>query len=202
MLYFRTVAAVRRHTQLDDVRAVAGQLFAERGFRATGIRDIAHALGLGPTSIYSHIQSKQELLRDIVLDACRAVATMQQDAIATTTDPAEQLRRAVEAHVRYITRCRREALVTTQDFGEVEEPALGEVLALRSSIQGTLQRVIENGVAAGALAVDDPKIASFAIIEMCEGVARWFRETGVLPETRIAGLYGEFAVRLARGGGQ
>jgi AcrR family transcriptional regulator len=193
------VATVRRPTQLDDVRAAAIELFAERGYRGTGIRDIAQALGLGPTSVYSHIGSKQELLRDIVLGACRAVAALQEEALAMSTDPVERLRRAVEAHVRYITRYRREALVTTQDFDEVEEPASREVLELRARIQGTLQGVIEAGVAAGALAVDDPKIASFAIIEMCEGVARWFRETGALPEARIAGLYGEFAVRLAGG---
>jgi len=194
------MATVRRPTQLDDVRAVAVELFAERGYRATGIRDIAQALGLGPTSVYSHIASKQELLRDVVLDVCRAVAALQAEALATSADPVDRLRRAVEAHVRYVTRYRREALVTTQDFGEVEEPALAEVLEVRARIQRTLQDVIEAGVAAGALAVDDPKIASFAIIEMCEGVARWFRETGALPEERIAGLYGEFAVRLAGGG--
>lgn len=193
------MAAVRKVNQAGDVREAALELFAERGYRATGMRDIAHALGLGPTSVYSHVESKQELLRDIVLGACRAVASLQQDALATTSDPVEQLRRAVEAHVRYVTRCRREAIVTTRDFGEVEHPALAEVLELRGRIQRELQGVIERGVSDRLFAADDPKIASFAIIEMCEGVARWFRESGVLPEARLAGMYGEFAVRLAGG---
>src|SRR4051794_5450150 len=112
------MTVVRKVNQVEDVHAVTLQLFAERGYRATGIRDIAQALGLGPTSVYSHIESKQQLLRDIVLGACRAVAALQAEAIATSTAPVDQLRRAVEAHVRYVTRCRHEALVTTQDFGE------------------------------------------------------------------------------------
>lgn len=193
------MAAVRKVNQAEDVRAVALELFAEHGYRGTGIRDIAKVLGLRPTSVYSHIQSKQELLRDIVLGACTTVAALQEDAIATSADPLEQLRRAAEAHVRYVTRCPREALVTTQEFGGVEEPALAEVLELREQIQRTVQDVIERGVETGVLATEDPKIASFAIIEMCEGVARWFRESGVLSEARLSSMYGEFAVRLAGG---
>lgn len=194
------MTTVRRPNQIDDVRAAALELFAERGYRATGIRDLARALGLGPTSVYSHISSKQELLRDIVVETCRTLVAIQRDAIASTDDPAEQLRRAAESHVRFIMQFRREALVTTVEFMEVEEPSLAEVLALRHQFQHTLQELIERGQTLGRFNGDEPKIASFAIIEMCEGVARWFRESGVLSESRVAFLYGEFAVRIAGGG--
>lgn len=195
------MATVRRTNHIGDVREAALQLFAERGYRATGIREIARALELGPTSVYSHISSKQDLLRDIVVETCRAIAAEQRDAISVVDDPVEQLRRATEAHVRYVTRFQRQALVTTKEFMEVEEPALSEVLELRHLIQQTVQGLIERGRDIGALRVDEPKVASFAIIEMCEGVARWFRKSGELSESRIAHLYGDFAVRLAGGPG-
>jgi AcrR family transcriptional regulator len=193
------MAAPRRTNHIGDVREAALELFAQRGYRATGIREIARALELGPTSVYSHISSKQDLLRDIVVETCRALAAEQQDAISVVDDPVEQLRRAVEAHVRYVTRFQRHALVTTTEFMEVEEPALSEVLEQRHVIQQTIQGLIERGRDIGVFRVEEPKVASFAIIEMCEGVARWFRRSGELSESRIAHLYGEFAVRLAGG---
>jgi AcrR family transcriptional regulator len=185
--------------QLSDVRDAALTLFAERGYRGTGIRDIAEALNIGTTSVYSHIASKQELLRDIVLETCDELLQVQADAIASTDDVAEQLRRAAEAHVRQVARRRREALVTTEDFANVEEPWLAEVLAKRHQYQANIQDLIEKGRAAERFAIDEPKLASFAIIEMCESVARWFRDSGPLSESRVAYAYGNFAVRVVGG---
>ena len=74
----------------SDVRAAAVVLFAELGYRATGVRDIADALGIGPTSIYSHIKTKAELLHEIVIDFLDTLLTGQQDAIASTPyDPTD-----------------------------------------------------------------------------------------------------------------
>jgi Tetracyclin repressor-like, C-terminal domain len=46
------------------------------------------------------------------------------------------------------------------------------------------------------MAVANPKIAAFAIIEMAEGVPRWFRSGGDTSINQLAYLYGEFAHRL------
>ena len=50
-----------------DIRDVALTLFAERGYLGTSMRDIASELGLRAPSLYNHLDSKQELLRDIML---------------------------------------------------------------------------------------------------------------------------------------
>jgi AcrR family transcriptional regulator len=185
-----------RGNQLSDVRDAALTLFSERGYRGTGIRDIADALNIGTTSVYSHIASKQQLLRDVVLETCDELLQIQAAAMESTDDVAEQLRRVVEAHVRHIAGHRREALVTTEDFASVEEPWLTEVLEKRHAYQANVQTLIEQGRAAGRFAIDEPRLASFAIIEMCESVARWFRDSGPISEARVAYAYGNFAVRV------
>src|SRR5437016_14508478 len=43
------------------------QLFAERGFHGTTVRDLARALEIKPASLYSLIVSKDQLLADLVL---------------------------------------------------------------------------------------------------------------------------------------
>ena len=43
------------------------QLFAERGFHGTTVRDLAEALDIKPASLYSLITSKDQLLADLVL---------------------------------------------------------------------------------------------------------------------------------------
>jgi AcrR family transcriptional regulator len=174
-------------------------LFARQGYRATGVRDIADALGIGTTSVYSHIRSKADLLRDIVLQTVAAVLAGQADAIAGSDDVVVQLRRVAEAQVRHFVRFPREAIVTTQDFTCLDGPDLAAALERRHDYRRHIEELLERGAAEGRFSVDNAKVTAFAIIEMCEAVPKWFRPDGDLSADRVAFLYGEFAVRLAQG---
>ena len=55
---------VRGRKSRARIRAAARELFAERGFDKTTLRAIAARAGMGASSIYRHIQSKEELLVD------------------------------------------------------------------------------------------------------------------------------------------
>lgn len=128
----------------SDVRAAAAALFAEHGYRATGVRDIADALGIGATSIYSHIKTKAELLHEIVIDTLDALLAVQHDAIASTTDVVEQLRRAAESQMRFLGEHPQEALIAIREFRWAEGDAL------------TLSRSVDVGIA-GRLRICSPR---------------------------------------------
>src|ERR1700744_1169893 len=48
-------------------RRAATELFAARGFAATGIRDIAHATGGTTAALYGYMQSKNDLLVSVMM---------------------------------------------------------------------------------------------------------------------------------------
>ncbi|WP_236795008.1 TetR/AcrR family transcriptional regulator [Amycolatopsis sp. GM8] len=50
------------------IRAIAAELFAERGYDQVGMSDIAEAVAIGPSALYRHYAGKQDLLRDVVID--------------------------------------------------------------------------------------------------------------------------------------
>jgi AcrR family transcriptional regulator len=192
--------STRRRNTRSDVRDAALTLFAEHGYRATGIRDIADALGIGTTSVYSHISSKAELLSEAVFSTIEAALAAQADAIASSDDTVEQLRRVAESLVRLFTRQPKEAIVTTRDFVWLEGDDRGRALALRQQFREQIEALLRRGDEEGRFAVDNSKVAAFAIIEMCEAVPTWFDPGGELSESRVAYLYGEFAVSIARAG--
>jgi AcrR family transcriptional regulator len=189
----------RRINQRSDVVDAALSLFAKQGYRSTGVRDIAEALDIGTTSVYSHIRSKADLLRDIVLQTLDAVLAAQADAITSSDDVVVQLRRVAEAQVRYFTRFPREAIVTTQDFGCTEGADLKAVQERRHRYLHRIEELLERGSSEGRFSVDNIKLTAFAIIEMCEAVPKWFHPGGDLSDERVAYLYGEFAARIAQG---
>ena len=55
---------VRGRRSRERIREAAGELFREKGFDGATLRDIAKRAGMGASSIYRHVQSKEELLID------------------------------------------------------------------------------------------------------------------------------------------
>jgi AcrR family transcriptional regulator len=181
----------------SDVRAAAAALFAEQGYRATGVRDIADALGIGPTSIYSHIKTKAELLHEIVVDTLDALLAVQRDAIDSTTDVVEQLRRAAESQTRFLVEHPQEAQIAIREFRWAEGDALTTIQERRRRYRRAFEDLLAEGDRQGHMSVSHAKIAANAIIEMAEGVPRWFRPTGEVSINQLAYLYGEYALRVA-----
>ena len=181
----------------SDVRAAAVALFAEQGYRATGVREIAGALGIGATSIYSHIKSKSELLHEILIDTLDAILAVQQDAIASSPDVVEQLRRAAESQVRFLVEHPQEAVITIRDFRWAEGEALAAIYERRRRYRKVFEDLLIEGAKQGRMSVSSAKITAFAIIEMAEGVPRWFRPGGDASINQLAYLYGEYALRIA-----
>jgi AcrR family transcriptional regulator len=181
----------------SDVREAAVALFAEQGYRATGVRDIADALGIGATSIYSHVKSKSELLHEILIDTLDAILAVQQDAIASSPDIVEQLRRAAESQVRFLVEHPQEAVIAIRDFRWAEGDALSAVYDRRRRYRKVFEDLLVEGVKQGRMSISSAKITAFAIIEIAEGVPRWFRPGGDVSINQLAYLYGEYALRIA-----
>jgi AcrR family transcriptional regulator len=186
----------------SDVRAAATLLFADQGYRSTGVRDIAEALGIGPTSVYSHIRSKAELLQEIVVDTMDGLLKIQAEAIASTPDVVEQLRRAAESQVRYFVEHPKESIIAIREFRWAEGENLREIQARRHSYRQAFVELLTEGDRQGHLSVENAKIAAFSIIEMAEAVPTWFRPDHEVSENQITYLYGEYALRIAGAGGR
>ena len=181
----------------SDVRAAAAALFAEHGYRATGVRNIADALGIGAPSIYSHIKSKSELLHEILIDTLDALLAVQRDAIATSLDVVEQFRRAAESQVRFLVEHPQESLIAIRDFRWAEGDALTAIYERRRRYRKAFEDLLVEGSKQGRMSVSNAKLTAFAIIEMAEGVPRWFRPDGEVSINQLAYLYGEHALRVA-----
>jgi hypothetical protein len=69
-------------------------------------------------------------------------------------------------------------------------------LERRLRYRNAFEDLIAEGNRQGRMSVSDAKIAAFAIIEMAEGVPRWFRPGREMSINQLAYLYGEYALRI------
>ncbi|MBX6388730.1 MAG: TetR family transcriptional regulator [Frankia sp.] len=172
------------------------ELFTRRGYEATTMADIGAAVGIRGPSLYKHVASKQDLLAEIMTATMEELLAAHRVAVASSDDPTERLRRAVEAHVRYHARHRLEAFVGNREIRSLVEPHRGRVLALRARYESCFRELISAGIAAGRFHVASARLASYALLDLGMGVAVWFREDGELSEDEVVWQYSEFALRL------
>ena len=161
------------------------------------MNDIARVVGVRAPSLYSHVSSKQELLREIMVTTMDELIQGFHLAVAAPGDRVAQLRRATEAHVRYHTRHRREAFVGNREIPSLKPGARRVILDRRREYSMLFRDLIDRGAREGVFAVSSPRLVAYAILDMGIGLAAWFRPDGACTEEELVQSYGQFALRLA-----
>ena len=192
---------VSRRQAIEDV---ASDLFRERGYAATSIRDIARALSMQGASLYAHVTSKEDVLWAIVNRAAtRFEATAERAEEAADArrpgDPAEAIAALVRGHVTVLTADVDEAGVFVNEWRALGGEQRAEILDRRDAYQARFRRQIEAGIGVGAFVMTDPAIATSSILSAINGVAAWYDPAGRLPAERIADHLVDLVLRMLEG---
>jgi AcrR family transcriptional regulator len=182
----------------ERVHQAALRLFAAKGFEATGIRDIATEAGISVASLYHYMSSKEELLLGIMEYGLTRLHRQATWIVSQTATPVEQLASLVQLHVWTHGVRQQSALVVDREIRSLGGEQLEHVRALRDRYELLWRDVIRRGAADESMHVLDPKLTSFALLEMCTGVSHWYSTTGELTLSYIAEVYADAALGLVR----
>jgi AcrR family transcriptional regulator len=188
-------------TRRQAIEDVASDLFRERGYAATSIRDIARALSVQGASLYAHVTSKEDVLWAIVDRAAgrfeAAADRAEREAEARRPgDPAEAIAALVRAHVEVLTADVDEAGVFVSEWRSLGPERRAEILARRDAYERRFRTRIAEGIAVGAFGLTDPAVASSALLSAVNGVATWYDPAGRLPASRIADHLVDLILRM------
>lgn len=187
-----------RITVVNSTRAAIDEaaldLFARLGYHATSMRAIAAAAGVQPASLYHWYPSKLSILvgmQDGFMDGLEAELDA---AMARQSTPAHQLGAAVRAHVDFHGRHQRAAFVTDSEIRALEAAARSRLIARRDEYEQRFEAPIRAGVEAGQLACSAPKVATYAILLQCTGVALWFDPAGPMGLDAVCDVHVELVL--------
>ena len=76
----------------DELLELAATMFAERGLRATTVRDIADSAGILSGSLYHHFESKEEMVDEVLRDFLDWLFARYQEIVDTEPNPLERLK--------------------------------------------------------------------------------------------------------------
>lgn len=179
----------------ERILRAAAALFRQEGFHRASMRDLADRVGIHKSSLYHHFPSKQALLLEI-LETTVDRSTPALRAIADSSlSPAERLRRAVANHVTELIRDQDNVACFIEEGRHLDRRYMQIYIAKRDTYEAHFRRIIDDGVRSGEFGPVSVRLASLAILGMCNWVARWWRPDGQFEPQEIASRFGQMAVQ-------
>lgn len=173
----------------EKILAAAVQLFAEFGYHASSMRDIARVTGIQAASIYYHYANKQALLVEIMDTHMRNLNANLERIVQKQAPIRQRLREAIASHIRLHTTYKAEFFIIDTEIRALEGENRTSILALRDRYESLLQELLREGMQQGIFRQLDIKVASYALIAMCTEVATWFRPEGRLSVQQVIDIY-------------
>lgn len=186
----------------DQILVAAEGLFARHGFPTTSVRDIADALGIQAGSLYAHIETKEDLLWEIVNAAADRFFAAAEPIAASDLLPIEKLRRVMAAHVGVITDSTASASVYSTQWRHLTEPRRNAFAARRDAYEEIVRRLVHDCIREGTFADVDEKFATLLILSSMNWIYQWYRPDGPMAPEEIAAKLTDMLFRGLRRAGR
>ena len=147
--------------------AVALALFAERGYRATTMDDVAEAAGVTKPLVYQHFSSKRALYLELVDSVARELLAAVARATAAAEGPRQQVEMGFAAYFHMVV-THEAAFRLLFGRADNQDEELGEALR---RVEVTIAEAIEPLITAG-LDNEHRRFLAFSVVGMAEGASR------------------------------
>lgn len=183
----------------EPLREAALTLFAEYGYAATGIRDIARRSGMSSAAMYHYFGSKQDLLFELMHQIMVNLLKISRAALEGVEGPEARIATLVRCHIERIANHNAGTTVNENELRSLEEPNRTAIAAMRDEYEHLWRDEIADGIARGLFHVPNARLASFAAIGMCTSVPKWYSPAGSLTPDQIATVYVELILNMLHG---
>lgn len=192
----------RKEARPAEIMAAGLEIFAERGFAAARLDDVAERAGISKATIYLYFESKAELFAAIVRDIATPRFEEMEALIAAHDGPSSDLLEVMIAGFRdlatetQLPSLAKIILSEAGNFPEIRDFYRDNVILRGFS---NLGRIIERGIARGEFRVCDVNIAVQEIIFpiLLNTIAR--HTFGELPQLDPDGFFTAHAEFVRRG---
>src|SRR6201997_4411993 len=136
-----------------ELTRAAARLFAEKGYHGTSVGDLAEALGVQKGSLYSHIESKADLLWEVAREGAAAFHA-GLDAVPDEGPVMERIRAALRGHLRVVAEQLDIATVFVREWRYLEGERREQFLTERRRYEERFRGLFREGRELGELRTD------------------------------------------------
>jgi len=175
----------------SELLQIAADLFAEHGYAATTVRDIAEVAGMRSGSLYRHFDSKESMIDEILSTFINQTLDAYETVIAEGRSPRETFERLVQVSLESMTTARSAILIYQNESRYlVQEPRFAYLEEAHQRFEQIWTRVLEQGIEAGEFRPNiDPKLIYRLVRDTVWTAPRWWRPGGWLKPEQITEQY-------------
>lgn len=171
------------------IRKVALRLFAERGYNAVSMRDLAETVGMRQGGLYNHFEGKQALLSDLMEAHMVALLEALDAAMAGISGARARLEAFVRHHVRHHLNYPDDVFLAYMEVRSLDTENRARIVALRNRYEHMLRKILDDGCAEGLFSIGDSAVHARMLLAMMTGVTVWYRDDGRLNRDEVVELY-------------
>ncbi|MFC6885399.1 MULTISPECIES: TetR/AcrR family transcriptional regulator [Actinomadura] len=170
---------------------LAAELFAEKGFQATTVRNIADQAGILSGSLYHHFDSKESIVDEILAGFFREIMSAYRGVLDEGKDPRETIAGLVRIAFGTLEPHRAAITVMQNDWNYLKGmDRFAYLTKSEDEVEKMWVDTIKAGQADGLFRADiDPKLTYRMIRDTVWVAVRWFKPGGRLNAQGLAEHY-------------
>ncbi len=174
----------KKASKKDFILLRASAMFREKGFPATSMRDLAEMVGIEAASLYNHIQSKSEILQEIVYRIANDCNVHLESLDNNELSNIKKIESLIRFHVQMMLNRFDDYTVMINEWIHLSEPYLTNFTTQRRNYVQKMEAIIEEGIRHKEMKPVLPYVATLTILSSVRGLEFWHRSgKRVTPQT-------------------
>lgn len=151
--------------------SIASSVFSKFGFKKATMEDIAHAAGMGKSSIYYYFKSKEEIFEAVVKKEAHELSLeIEKKVVSVNDNPKDKIRNYVLIRMRYLKEMVNFYSTLKNDY--LGNLAFTEKLRKKydKDEQQAIKTILEEGANQGIFKVKNARFAAVALSTFLKGL--------------------------------
>ena len=170
-------ATRKKASKKEFILKKAAQMFREKGFAATSMRDLAETVGIEAASLYNHIRSKNEMLETICFDVANRFTMFMDELDANNNGSIKKIETLLRFHIKQMIENFEEVIVCDREWKHLDEPYLSNFHNQRRNYRKRFASIIEEGIRNGEIKKVDAPTVVLIMLHSVNGIESWHRST-------------------------
>ena len=176
------------------ISEIALHLFAERGYAAVSMRQIASKVGLQAGALYNYFPDKQTILADLLINHMEnLLLTWHKQKLPQKPD--KLLEFFVDFHIEYHLNRPEEVFIAYMELRNLNPDNFQKIEKLRNKYERILSEILTVGVNKNLFSCENTKVTSLAIIGMLKEVHTWYKKGGKISVPEMKSIYREIVLK-------
>jgi AcrR family transcriptional regulator len=170
----------------ERIIATAAEMFHNNGLVNTTLKAVADKMNVTKPFIYSHFNSKNELLAEICSLGIRASLDVLDKVVASEGTATEKVRMLARDFMLAVLKNQGHITIYTREEKHLPPQSSEAINEMRREFDHKFCVLLKEGVDAGEFVVDDVQITSLAIGGIISWSSVWYRPNGRLTQAETA----------------